>query len=179
MNDFQPDFKNKILSSIRVIKDFPKKGILFRDITTLLNNATLFYQLISELKMRYKPQNLDFIVGIESRGFILGTALAYALEIGFVPIRKKGKLPYKTFQASYSLEYGQDCIEIHQDAFLNKPNARVLLVDDLIATGGTARAACELIKKAGGECVEAMFLLCLSELYQEKLNVKTFSILEI
>lgn len=178
MSNFQPEFKTKIMDSIRVIKDFPKEGILFRDITTLLNNAALFYELISELKKRYKPQNLDFIVGIESRGFILGTALAYALEIGFVPIRKKGKLPYKTFQASYSLEYGEDCIEIHQDAF-NKPNARVLLVDDLIATGGTARAACELIKKAGAECVEAMFLLCLSELYKEKLSVKTFSVLEI
>lgn len=179
MMDLYPDLKNRLLDSIRVIKNYPKEGILFRDITTLLNNGELFHLLISYLQSHCSQHRIDFIAGIESRGFILGSALAYALKVGFVPIRKKGKLPSKTFQETYDLEYGQDCIEIHQDAFLNQKNAKVLLVDDLIATGGTARAAINLIKKAGGECIEAIFLLCLRDLYQNKLEVKTFNILEI
>lgn len=174
------DFKQRLLDNIREIKDYPKEGILFRDITTLLNHKELFFTLIENLSARYKGYGLDFIAGIESRGFIFGSALAYALGIGFVPIRKKGKLPSKIFQKEYALEYGVDIIEIHQDAFGGLSNPRVLLVDDLIATGGTAQASVELIKQAGGECVEACFLIDLVELGgASKLGVEVFSVLEL
>jgi len=148
-----------LLNSIRDIKDFPKPGIVFKDITTLLNNKEAFGMLIEHLSERYKDCNLDFVAGIESRGFIFGSALATKLNVGFVPIRKKGKLPFTTIGAKYSLEYGVDEVEIHTDAFRDIENAKVLLIDDLIATGGTANAAVNLIKTAHAECVEACFLI--------------------
>ncbi len=154
--------KKIIESSIRNIPDFPKPGIMFKDITTLLNDAEAFGVTMNHLYQRYKDQNLDFIAGIDARGFIFGAALAQMLGIGFVPIRKKDKLPYTTISQKYSLEYGFDEIEIHIDAFKNKKGARVLLIDDLIATGGTANAAAELITQADAVCVEACFIIGLT-----------------
>lgn len=174
--------KQKLLSSIREIANYPKEGILFRDITTLIGNAQAFSELITHLKIRYETQNIDYIVGLESRGFIFGSALAYALNVGFVPIRKRGKLPYKIISKSYALEYGEDSIEIHIDAFGEKKGARVVLIDDLIATGGTAKAGVELIEAIGGECVEACFLLDLIALGGSKelgKIVNVYSVLEI
>jgi adenine phosphoribosyltransferase len=152
----QVEFLHK---SLRDIPDFPKPGIVFKDITTLLSNAEAFEVLMTHLEKRYKDENLDFIVGIESRGFIFGAALATRLGIGFVPVRKPGKLPSTTISEKYTLEYGTDEIQIHIDAFGGKKDARVLLVDDLIATGGTACAAARLIQKAGAKCVEAVFVI--------------------
>lgn len=171
-----------LLKSIRDIADFPKKGILFKDITTLLNNKEALNFLLTHLHQCYKDKNLDFIVGTESRGFIFASMLCAKLALPFVPIRKPKKLPFQTFSCEYELEYGTDKIEIHTDAFRNVKNAKVLLVDDLIATGGTALASYELIKKAGGECVEACFLLNLKDLKGasklEKLT-SVYSVLEI
>ena len=170
-----------IKNSIRVVPDFPKKGIMFKDITTLLNNAKAYNTLMEYLKNRYKSYNLDYIAGIESRGFIFGAALANALNIGFVPIRKKGKLPYTTISQKYSLEYGFDEIEVHIDAFKKDDNqkANVLLIDDLIATGGTAKAAVELINLAGANCVEACFIIELSFLEGAKsLNTPVYSVIK-
>lgn len=150
--------------SIREIPDFPEPGIVFRDITTLLNNAEAFGVLMRHLRDRYQDSKLDFIAGIDARGFIFGAALAQMLNIGFVPVRKKGKLPYTTVSEKYVLEYGVDEVEIHIDAFLDIERPRVLLVDDLIATGGTAYAATNLIRQSGGECVEACFVMSLDDL---------------
>lgn len=151
--------KSVIVSSIRDIPDFPKPGIVFKDITTLLNDGEAYSLLMTHLHEKYKEYNLDFIAGIESRGFIFGSALAVSLGLGFVPIRKPGKLPSTVVSEKYSLEYGTDEVQIHLDAFRGKEGARVLLVDDLIATGGTAVAATNLINKAGGNCVEACFVV--------------------
>ncbi len=159
IESLQQELHNKI----RVISDFPKPGIQFRDITTLINDANSFNMLIDFLEQRYKSYNLDFIAGIESRGFIFGAALATRLKIGFIPIRKKGKLPFTTVAEKYTLEYGFDEMEIHIDAFRDKKNANVLLIDDLIATGGTAEASIKLIESIGGKCIEACFLLYLLE----------------
>ncbi|CAE10421.1 adenine phosphoribosyltransferase [Wolinella succinogenes] len=156
--------KQFLLDSIRNIPDFPKPGIQFKDITTLLNDPKAFGFLIDFLTDRYARFELDYVAGIESRGFIFGAALAAKLEVGFVPIRKKGKLPSTTIAEKYSLEYGFDEVEIHIDAFREKEGSRVLLIDDLIATGGTAEAAVKLIQSAKGHCVEACFLLNLEEL---------------
>lgn len=153
----------KLIDSIRKIPDYPKPGILFYDITTMIGNKEVFCELIQSLAERYKNREIDFIVGIESRGFIFGSALAYALGVGFVPIRKKGKLPFTTVSEKYSLEYGFDEVEIHIDAFGDKKNARVVLIDDLIATGGTAQAGVKLIQILGAQCVEAVFILHLCE----------------
>lgn len=153
-----------LASKIRTIPDYPKKGILFRDITTLLNNKEALFFLLDHLEARYKGKELDFIAGTESRGFIFAALLCAKLNLPFVPLRKPGKLPYKTFSCEYALEYGHDSIEIHQDAFGEVKDARVLLVDDLIATGGTALASYELIKKAKAQCVEACFLINLVSL---------------
>ncbi len=153
-----------LLENIRNIADFPKKGILFKDITTLLNNKEALNFLLEHLQRRYKDQDLDFIAGTESRGFIFASMLCAKLSLPFVPIRKPKKLPFETFSCEYELEYGTDRIEIHKDAFRGAKNAKVLLVDDLIATGGTALASYELIKRAGGVCVEACFLLNLTAL---------------
>ncbi len=151
-----------IQNSIRDIKDFPKPGIIFKDITTLLNNKEAYSVLMNHLQERYKGYDLDYIAGIDARGFIFGAALAQMLGTGFVPIRKKGKLPYTTISEKYSLEYGFDEIEVHIDAFGEKKGAKVLLIDDLIATGGTANAAAKLIKQAGAECVESCFIIGLT-----------------
>ncbi|TLD95446.1 adenine phosphoribosyltransferase [Helicobacter jaachi] len=173
--------KHKIADSIRAIPDYPKPDIIFRDVTTLIGDGEVFKAVIDILKHRYEKQNIDFIAGIEARGFVFGAALAYALGIGFVPIRKKGKLPYTTVSEKYSLEYGFDEVEMHIDAFRNKQGARVVLVDDLIATGGTAQASVRLIESIGGECVEAAFIINLKGLQGEKKllpHTKIFSILE-
>ena len=166
-------------NTIRTIPDFPKKGIMFKDITTLLNNSKAFKELIDFLKERYADKNIDYVAGIESRGFIFGSALAYALEVGFVPVRKKGKLPYTTISEKYALEYGFDEVEIHIDAFRDTKNPRVLLIDDLIATGGTAEAAVKLIKKVGADIVEACFIIELEFLKgREKIDCEVFSIIK-
>ncbi len=148
-----------IESAIRDIEDFPKPGIVFKDITTLLNDKEAYGVLMNHLYQRYKEYNLDYIAGIDARGFIFGAALAQMLGLGFVPIRKKGKLPYTTISEKYSLEYGIDEVEVHIDAFSGIANAKVLMVDDLIATGGTANAAATLINQAGATCVEACFII--------------------
>ncbi len=182
MQELNESQKNIIYSSIRDIPDFPKPGIMFKDITTLLNNKEAYGTLMSHLNERYKGYNLDYIAGIESRGFIFGSALAASLGLGFVPIRKPGKLPSTVVSEKYSLEYGTDEVQIHLDAFRGKEGARVLLVDDLIATGGTAVAAANLINKAGGHCVEACFVVELSFLPgREKLESLTevYSILTV
>jgi adenine phosphoribosyltransferase len=160
--------KEIILNSIRDIHDFPQPGIVFKDITTLLNDAIAFATLMEHLKEHYQDYNLDFIAGIDARGFIFAAALAQMLKVGFVPIRKKGKLPHLTNSESYDLEYGSDEVEIHIDAFRGVKNARVLLIDDLIATGGTAEAAVNLINKSSGKCVEACFILGLNFLDGQK-----------
>ena len=152
----------ELKEKIRNIPDFPQKGILFRDITTLLKDAQALSYVVDELAKRYKDINIDIIAGIESRGFILGSALAYQLKKGFIPIRKPGKLPAETVYAEYSLEYGTDRIEMHVDAV--KKGDRVLLVDDLLATGGTMKAACELVELAEGQVVECCFLIELAGL---------------
>lgn len=148
-----------LLTSIRSIKDFPKKGIDFKDVTTLLNNKNAFNLIMDHLEDRYKDYSLDFIAGIEARGFIFGAALANKLGIGFVPVRKKGKLPSTTVCEKYELEYGYDEIELHLDAFKNIKEARVLLIDDIVVSGGTALAAAKLIKKLNVDLVETCFLM--------------------
>ena len=149
-------------STIRSIPDFPKPGILFRDITTMLKDGAAFSAVIDELAGRYRSGHIDAIAGIESRGFIFGAALAAKLGTGFIPIRKPGKLPAKTVSAEYSLEYGTDKIEMHADAV--SPGMRVLLIDDLLATGGTMQAACELVEKTGGLVTECCFIIELAGL---------------
>lgn len=151
-----------IKSRIRTVPHYPKPGIMFRDITTLLKDPVGLRVTVDELVRRYAGEKIDKIAGIESRGFIIGAPLAYALGKGFVPIRKKGKLPAETIGHDYELEYGTDRIEIHTDAI--SPGERVLLVDDLIATGGTAEAACKLIQKMGGQIVECCFVIDLPEI---------------
>ena len=162
-----PEEKTIIEASIRNIPDFPKPGILFKDITTLLANKEAYGLLMKHLQQRYSTYNLDYVAGIDARGFIFGAALAQMLGIGFVPIRKRGKLPYTTVSEKYSLEYGFDEVEIHIDAFAPIDNPRVLLIDDLIATGVTACAAASLINKVGANCVEACFILGLNFLEGE------------
>ena len=147
---------------IRDIPDFPAKGILFRDITPLLQHGPAFRRAIRALAERHHGRLPDAVVAIESRGLIVGSALAYELGIGVVPVRKQGKLPHKTYQASYTLEYGTDTLEIHQDGL--KKGERVLLVDDLLATGGTMGATIELIERCGGTIVELAFLIELTAL---------------
>jgi adenine phosphoribosyltransferase len=144
-------------AKIRHVPDFPKPGILFYDITTLLCDPQGFRDTIDALAAPYMGEDIDQVVGIESRGFILGAAVAATLGCGFVPIRKPGKLPAATHRESYNLEYGSDALEIHQDACGN--NQRILIVDDVLATGGTARAAIDLVKKAGGKVIGAAFLI--------------------
>ena len=144
-------------AKIREIPDFPKKGILFYDITTLLCDGRGFRDTIDALAAPYMGEDIDQVVGIESRGFILGAAVANALGCGFVPVRTPGKLPGATHQEAYSLEYGADMLEIHQDALTT--DHRILIVDDVLATGGTARAAFDLVRKTGGKVIGAAFLI--------------------
>lgn len=174
--------QTRLKGAIRDVPDFPLPGILFRDVTTIINEASVFEDLMAFLESRYKGYGLDFIVGIESRGFIFGAALASRLKIGFVPIRKKGKLPYTTVSEKYALEYGFSEVEIHIDAFRDKKGAKVLLIDDLIATGGTAKAGIKLIESIGGKCVESCFILRLKEFDAVKeleKSVKVFCVLEM
>ena len=148
--------------AIRTISDYPNPGIMFRDITTLLGDARAFRRAIDELVQPWAGTKIDKIAGIEARGFILGGAIAHQLSAGFVPIRKKGKLPHTTVSIAYSLEYGLDEMEIHDDAL--RPGERVLLVDDLIATGGTAEGAVRLLKQIGADIVAACFIIDLPDL---------------
>ena len=169
-----------IKSKIRTIPHWPKQGIMFRDITTLLKDKEGYKHLIDLLVERYKDMKIDVIAGIESRGFITGSVLAHRLGIGFVPIRKPGKLPAETISEEFELEYGKDKIEIHTDAI--EKGSKVLLVDDLIATGGTALAACNLIKKLGGEIIECSFIVDLPDIGGKKrlldAGYKVFNLVE-
>ncbi len=151
-----------LADSIRAIPDYPKPGIVFRDITTLLGDARAFRRAVDELVQPFAGLKIDKIAGIEARGFILGGAVAHQLSAGFVPVRKKGKLPRETLGAIYALEYGTDEIEIHRDAVA--PGERVLLVDDLVATGGTAEAAIDLLSRLGAQIVAACFIVDLPDL---------------
>ena len=151
-----------IKSRIRTVPHWPKKGIMFRDITTLLKDPVGLKICIEDFVKRYKDKDIDVVVGIDSRGFILGGAIAYLLNKGFVPVRKKGKLPAETESEEYALEYGTDVVEIHKDAI--EKGQKVLIVDDLIATGGTATAAAKLVKKLHGEIVEIAFIVDLPDL---------------
>lgn len=166
-----------IKSKIRTVPDYPKKGIMFRDITTLIKDPVGFRLVIDSLTQRYIKGDVDFdiIVGIESRGFIIGGALSYTLGMGFVPIRKKGKLPSETIKHEYELEYGTDIIEIHKDAI--KKGDKVLLVDDLLATGGTALAAAALIEKLGGAVSEMCFIVDLPDVGgRKKVEAKGYKV---
>jgi len=154
--------KTNLKDCIRDIPDFPKAGILFRDITTLLKDKKAFKIAVDSLVAKYKNKKVDAVVAVEARGFIFGSVLAYKLGAGFVPVRKKGKLPWKTNAVTYELEYGTDTLEIHHDAL--KPNAKVLIVDDLLATGGTVKAATDLVKQSEGEIVGIAFLIELTGL---------------
>ena len=152
---------------IRTIPDYPKPGIMFRDITTLLGDAQGFKAAIARMAEPFRTEPVDAVAGIEARGFILGGAVADRLGCGFIPIRKKGKLPWKTIGQEYTLEYGVDAIEIHEDAI--RPGERILIVDDLIATGGTAEAAVKLITRLGGQVVGASFVIDLPDIGGRKL----------
>lgn len=147
---------------IRNIPDFPKAGILFRDITTLLKDKDAFRASIDALIKKYKNKKIDKVVAIEARGFILGGAIAHALKAGFVPVRKRGKLPWKTNSITYDLEYGTDTLDMHDDAI--KPNNRVLIIDDLLATGGTMKAVIDLVKQSQGKIIGIAFLIELTDL---------------
>ncbi|MBP2652958.1 MAG: adenine phosphoribosyltransferase [Firmicutes bacterium] len=147
---------------IRVVYDFPEPGIRFKDITTLLKNGPAFRQAIDVLVNNYKDEGIDLVIGPEARGFAVGAPVAYALGVGFVPVRKPGKLPAEKLSYEYSLEYGKDALEIHTDAIT--PGQRVLLVDDLLATGGTTKAAIEMVEKLGGKVVGTAFLIELGSL---------------
>ncbi|HXY57563.1 MAG TPA: adenine phosphoribosyltransferase [Methylocystis sp.] len=151
-----------LASAIRTIPDYPKQGILFRDITTLLGDARAFRRAVDELVQPWCGAKIDKVAGMEARGFILGGAVAHQLSAGFVPIRKKGKLPHKTVTVSYALEYGIDEMEMHEDALA--AGEKVILVDDLIATGGTAAGAIQLLKQTGAEVVAACFVIDLPDL---------------
>jgi len=169
-----------IKTLIRTIPHYPHQGIMFRDITTLLKDPIGLRSTVDQIANRYKGQRISKVAGIESRGFIIGTPVAYLLGVGFVPIRKKGKLPAETIGHDYELEYGADRIEIHTDAVA--PGERVLLIDDLIATGGTAEAAVTLLRKMGAELVECCFIIDLPDVggrkRLEKLGVKVFALCE-
>ncbi len=146
-----------LAQAVRDVHDFPKQGILFKDITPILADGLLFKHAIDTFADACGGKEIDKIVGIDARGFLFGAAVAYKLGLGFVPVRKKGKLPYKTESASYTLEYGEACVEMHVDAI--SPGERIVLIDDLLATGGTAAAAIKLIQKMGGDLLEAQFLI--------------------
>ncbi len=148
---------NNLKTLIRDIPDFPKKGVIFKDITTLLKEGERFKEAIDEISNRYLDKKIDVVVSIEARGFVIGSAIAHKLQAGIVLIRKKGKLPWRTHQATYELEYGTDTLEIHQDAI--KPGGKVLIVDDLLATGGTVGAAINLVERLKGQIVEIAFLI--------------------
>ncbi|MNW46214.1 Adenine phosphoribosyltransferase [compost metagenome] len=168
------DFKNYI----RVIPDFPQPGISFKDITTLLNDGEKYRLAINELKEMVSELKIDLIAGPEARGFVIGAPLAYALGVGFVPIRKSGKLPYETIEVGYDLEYGKDTLAMHSDAI--KPGQNVLIADDLLATGGTISTSISLVRQLGGNVVGTAFLIELSELNgRDKLDgINIFSLVQ-
>ena len=176
-----PLSRSELAASIRSIPDYPKPGIIFRDITTLLGNPRAFRRAVDELVNPYVGLNVGKIAGMEARGFILGGAVAHQLSAGFVPIRKKGKLPHETVSIAYSLEYGVDEMEIHRDAVL--PGEKVILVDDLIATGGTAVGAVQLLRQLGAEVVSACFVIDLPDLggraKLEALGVEVRTLVEV
>ena len=157
-----PMIENDLKAAIRTIPDYPKPGIMFRDITTLLGSARAFRRAVDELVQPWAGSKIDKIAGIEARGFIIGGAIAHQLSAGFVPIRKKGKLPHKSVRVAYSLEYGLDEMEMHEDGVAK--GERVILVDDLIATGGTAEAAIKLLRQMGADIVAAVFMVDLPDL---------------
>ena len=165
---------------IRTIRDFPEKGVMFRDVTTLFGDPRRFRIAVDQLLAPYAGRRIDKVVGLEARGFILGGAMAHQLSSGFVPIRKKGKLPHETVSIAYSLEYGVDEMEMHKDAVL--PGQKVILVDDLIATGGTAEGAVKLLQQMGAEVVSACFVIDLPELGGrrkiENLGVTVWTLIE-
>jgi adenine phosphoribosyltransferase len=156
------DITRQIREAIRTIPDYPRPGVLFRDITTLLGNAAMFRLVVDQLVQPWRGERVERVAGIEARGFILGGAIAHQLEAGFVPIRKKGKLPHTTVRVAYSLEYGIDEMEMHRDAV--GAGERIILVDDLIATGGTAAAAVKLLRSLGAEVLAACFIVDLPDL---------------
>ena len=163
---------------IRNISDFPKKGIVFKDITPLLSNKKSYNSLMNTIKTRYKNYKIDKVVGIEARGFILGSALAILLNCGFTPIRKKGKLPFKTFSETYDLEYGKDTLEIHKDAFSKNDN--IIIVDDVLATGGTIKASFKLLKNFEINIIETFFLIEILKLEGKKnLEFNHFSLIKV
>ncbi|RDU71279.1 adenine phosphoribosyltransferase [Helicobacter aurati] len=185
MAKHKPTLREEIQCSIAQVQDFPKKGIIFQDITTFIHNGKLFKEYIDMLAHRYHAYKVEYIAGIEARGFIIGAALAFALGAGFVPIRKRSKLPGKVFTESYSLEYGNDHLEIKEDAFSGLKGVNVILVDDLIATAGTAKAAIKLIKRLEARCLELCCLINLMEFAETKdrkeieKEVHLFSLIEI
>jgi adenine phosphoribosyltransferase len=164
----ESDMIATLRAAVRDVPDFPKKGIIFKDITPILKDGALFRASIDVFLEECKGKKLDKVVGIDARGFVFGSAVAYELGIGFVPLRKKGRLPYKTESAAYTLEYGEAEMELHIDAIV--PGEKIVLIDDLLATGGTSASAVTLIKKVGGELIKAIFLIELEFLHgREKL----------
>ncbi|MDD4894339.1 MAG: adenine phosphoribosyltransferase [Candidatus Omnitrophica bacterium] len=157
-----PQDKKGYKDYIRGIPDFPKPGILFYDVTTLLKNGKVFKKALNSLTLKYKNKKIDKVVAVEARGFILGGAIAHKLGVGFVPVRKKGKLPWKTNSATYELEYGTDTLEMHHDAI--NPGEKVLIIDDLLATGGTVKAVADLIRQQQGKIAGIVFLIELTDL---------------
>ena len=166
------DFKE----NIRVVANFPEAGIRFKDITTLLKDGKRFHQAIDALTKPFKGQGIELVVGPEARGFVIGAPVAYALEAGFVPVRKPGKLPAETLKHEYNLEYGKDSLEIHKDAII--PGQRVLIVDDLLATGGTVQATIAMVEALGGVVVGLVFLIELSYLEGRK-NLTNYNIMSL
>ena len=169
--------KQHIFSKIRNIPDFPKKGIIFKDITTLIKDASAFSEVINDFYEQFKNEQIDYVVAIESRGYIFGAPLAYKLNAGLIVVRKPGKLPAAVERVEYDLEYGTDALEIHKDAI--EQGKRVLIIDDLLATGGTVGATCKLVEKIGGKVVAAAFVIELKDLAGAKklLNdIKVFSL---
>lgn len=166
------DFKEKI----RVVVDFPEKGIRFKDITTLLKEGEVFHNAIDALAEPFKDKGIELVVGPEARGFVVGAPVAYALKAGFVPVRKPGKLPAETLKHEYSLEYRKDSLEIHSDAIL--PGQKVLIVDDLLATGGTVQATIAMVEALGGVVVGLVFLIELSYLEGRK-NLENYNIMSL
>ena len=173
-----PKIVEELKNSIRDIPDFPKKGIIFKDITTLLKDGKKFQKAIDCIVERYKDKKINKVVSVEARGFIFGSAIAYKLGAGVIPVRKKGKLPHETRRIEYELEYGKDTLEIHKDAI--GPDDNVLIIDDLLATGGTMRAVCDLVQGMGGKVVEVAFLIELTFLKgRDRLKgQKVFSLIE-
>ena len=174
----EQDFQTEVRKYIRVIPDFPTKGVSFKDITPLLRNGEMFKKSIDALKDTLSGLDFDVIVAPEARGFIVGSALAYAMEKGFVPVRKKGKLPRRTIKGTYDLEYGTDVVEIHQDAI--EPGQKVLVLDDLLATGGTIGATVDLVEDLGGNIIAIAFLIELTYIPgRDSLSKKGYNIISV